>query len=373
MSSVRIGIIGGGLMGKEVASALGRWFALEDFPIRAELVGVADLNPDALKWFDRIPGVKIKTADYKELIASPEIDAVYVAVPHDLHEKIYTDVLAAGKDLFAEKPFGIDLKAAVNIGLAARTSGRFVRCSSEFPYFPGAQRVVQAVKNRELGQIIEIRAGFWHASDLDPKKPINWKRQKAKCGEAGVMNDLGMHVMHLPLRLGWKPLRVYAQLQNIVTERPDATGAMVPCDTDDNAILTCDTVIEGRQVPMRLETKRIAPGETNTWFIEVIGTEGCIKFSTKEPKTIWTFRRDKEQIWQRIELGHQTAFKVVTGPIFEFGFPDSFLQMWAAFVAERGGLLGDRLGCVTPDEAVQSHRLFEAALESAREKRVVEI
>ena len=53
--------------------------------------------------------------------------------------------------------------------------------------------------------------------------------------------------------------------------------------------------------------KRLAPGETNTWFIEIFGTEGGVKFSTKEPKTLWTFQRGKEQIWQRTDLGFQGA------------------------------------------------------------------
>jgi hypothetical protein len=39
--------------------------------------------------------------------------------------------------------------------------------------------------------------------------------------------------------------------------------------------------------------------------------------------------------------------------------------MWAAYLAEREGELGDRLGCVTPQEALQSHELFDAALRSA--------
>jgi hypothetical protein len=47
--------------------------------------------------------------------------------------------------------------------------------------------------------------------------------------------------------------------------------------------------------------------------------------------------------------------------------------MWAAFAAERAGMLGDRFGCVTPDEAVLSHELFEAALRSHAEKRAIEI
>ena len=48
-------------------------------------------------------------------------------------------------------------------------------------------------------------------------------------------------------------------------------------------------------------------------------------------------------------------------------------QMWAAFVAEREGLLGDRFGCATPDEAVASHEIFAAALRSHAERRGVEI
>jgi len=47
--------------------------------------------------------------------------------------------------------------------------------------------------------------------------------------------------------------------------------------------------------------------------------------------------------------------------------------MWAAFVAEREGVLGDRFGCVTPDEAVRSHELFSAALRSHAEQRSVEL
>ena len=59
--------------------------------------------------------------------------------------------------------------------------------------------------------------------------------------------------------------------------------------------------------------------------------------------------------------------------IFEPGFPDCFLQMWAAYAAERAGALGERLGCVTPDEAVASHRLFAAALQSHLSKIVVNL
>ncbi len=368
---MRLGIIGGGLMGREAASAFGRWFVLENMPVQAELVAVCDLQEKLLDWFQQVPTVKLLTKDYKALLASPDVDVVYVAVPHDLHEAIYLDVLNAGKDLLAEKPFGIDLRAARSIRDAAAKSGRFVRCSSEFPFLPGVQRVLQAVRSGKFGKLLEIRSGFHHSSDLDPTKPINWKRQTKHCGDVGVMGDLGMHTVHVPFRLGWKPLRVYAQLQKIYTQRPDGKGGMAACDTWDNAMLHTEVRVDGAEVPMRLEQKRLAPGEMNTWYIEVLGTDGGVKFSTKQPKTLWAFERAKEQCWQRTDLGHQMAFPTITGGIFEAGFPDCFLQMWAAYAAERAGVLGDRFGCVTPDEAVASHELFAAALESHLKKTVV--
>jgi predicted dehydrogenase len=369
---VKIGIIGGGLMGREVASALSRWFVLDDYPVHAELVAVCDLAEPQREWFRQVPTVRLLTSDHRELLASPEVDVVYVAVPHHLHEGLYLDVLQAGKDLLAEKPFGIDLKAARVVADAARASGRFVRCSSEFPFLPGAQRAYEIARDGHLGRLLEIRSGFHHSSDLDPSKPANWKRQIKTCGEIGVMGDLGMHTIHIPFRLGWKPTRVYAQLQKIYHERPDGKGGLTPCDTWDNAMLHTDLEIDGDEVPLRFEMKRLAPGETNTWFIDIFGTDGGVRYSTKEPKTLWLFQRGKEQVWQRIDLGFQGAFRTITGGIFEPGFPDCFLQMWASFLAERAGKLDGRFGCVTPEEAVQSHQLFAAALRSHHEKTAVE-
>src|ERR1044072_235772 len=142
--TMRVGIIGGGLMGREAASAFARWFVLNDFPVRAELVAVCDLQEKLLEWFKQIPTVKLLTKDHQELLQSKDVDVVYVAVPHNLHENMYLDVLAAGKDLLAEKPFGIDLGAAERIAEAVKKSGRFVRCSSEFPFLPRRQPVMQA-------------------------------------------------------------------------------------------------------------------------------------------------------------------------------------------------------------------------------------
>lgn len=373
MEKVNVGIIGGGLMGREAASAFGRWFVLQDFPVKPELIAVCDLNTDLFAWYQQIDTVEMVTTDYKDLLANKNVEVVYVAVPHNLHERIYIDTLEAGKDLLAEKPFGINLAAANNIKKTIDRTGQFVRCSSELPFFPGAQRVIQEIQSGSLGTFLEIKASYLHSSDLNPNKLINWKRQVKYCGETGVMGDLGMHTTHIPLRMGWTPRYVYAQLQNIYTQRPNANGRMTACDTWDNAMVYTDVEIEGQSVPMTLETKRMAPSEVNTWRIEVLGTDGGVKYSLKEPRTLWTFRRTEEQVWQRTDLGFTSVFPTITGSIWEFGFPDCFMQMLASYFAERAGVLNGRFGCVTPEEALINHKIFEAALRSHEEKSVIEV
>jgi predicted dehydrogenase len=365
---VRIGIIGGGLMGKEGAAAIGRWPALVDHPARPVLTAACDIDPAALAWFDRIDTVTTSVSDYRELLADDDLDVVYIAVRHDLHEQMYVDAVAAGKDLLAEKPFGIDLAAAGRIlaTIEARP-GVFVRCSSVMPFFPGAQAAIRLIQDGKLGEVIEASNTFGHCSDLDRTKPINWKRQRRYCGDAGVMNDLGMHVLHVPLRLGWAPTSVYTVLQDLVHERMGPDGVTVPCDTYENATLLCTVREAGRMFPLTLATKRIDPGQKNTWSLRATGMDGGVEFSTRYPKTLRVMAVDRgEQVWQEVEMGSQAGFPTVTGEIFETGLPDAVLQMWAAFLAERAGELGDRFGCVTPDEALTSHRVWAAALRSAQ-------
>jgi predicted dehydrogenase len=361
VSVARIGIVGGGLMGRELAAAIGRWAALEDHPVQPRLEAVCDTSAQARGWFERIGTVRLLTDDRRALLEDPDLDVLYLAVPHHLHEELYLDAIAAGKDFLGEKPFGIDLAAARRIvdALEARPDV-FARCSSEMPYFPGAQLAYDTIRSGSLGELIEVEHAFLHSSDLDRGKPINWKRRAEFCGELGVMNDLGMHVLHLPLRLGWRARSVHAVLQDIVRERPGPDGAPVRCDTWDNATLHVDAGF-----PLTLATKRIAPGETNTWRLRALGMDGGVEFSTASPKAVRRFAvRDGRQLWERLETGSQSAFATVTGPIFEFGFSDAILQMWAAYLAERAGALGDRLGCVTPAEALAAHELLAAAQRS---------
>jgi predicted dehydrogenase len=371
VKTIRFGIIGCGLMGREFASAAARWCHLSNPDARPEIVAACNRSPAPFDWFrQHFPAVRQFTPDYRELLANPAVEAVYLAVPHHLHQEIASAAIEAGKHLLAEKPVGIDLAAnrAILDG-AARHPEVFVRCASQWVFLPAAQRIGDLLDRGAFGRILEVNAGFLHSSDLDPNKPINWKRMTEFNGEYGVMGDLGMHVCALPFRAGFVPRNVRAVLSDIVKERPDGKGGRAPCRTWDNATLLCETEDpgSGERFPMTLKMQRMAPGQKNTWFVEILGTKTSARFSTRSPKRLDLLEYSGgEQVWGHVETGHETAFKTITGPIFEFGFSDSILQMWAAFLHElaRGRPPKRFAGCVPLEEVALSHRLFTAALVS---------
>ncbi len=97
---------------------------------------------------------------YVELLANPEVDAVYISTPHPLHKEWALAALKAGKHVLCEKPVGMNAAEAGEIVAAARASGRFFmeafmyRCSAQ------TRKIVEIVKSGELGTIRMISAHF---------------------------------------------------------------------------------------------------------------------------------------------------------------------------------------------------------------------
>ncbi|KPF58561.1 Gfo/Idh/MocA family oxidoreductase [Rhizobium sp. AAP116] len=376
MKTFRFGVIGCGLMGREFASAAARWMHLTDAKARPEIVAVCDTNTELMAWFQtHVPSVRQATTDYRELLANPEVDAIYCAVPHVLHAEFYTDIIKAGKHLLGEKPFGMDLaQNRAIMAVLAEHPESIVRCSSEMPFFPGAQKVIAMAASGEMGDILEVEAGFLHSSDIDPNKPINWKRMEHVNGAYGCMGDLGMHVLHVPLRLGWRPETLHANLVKRITERPDGKGNRVPCTTWDNATISSRVRTADQDFPLVFKTWRIAPGESNTWYIRILGMKKSAFFSTKQPRQWqWMDYQGSTQSWNTEDLGYGSVFPAITGKIFEFGFADAIQQMWAAFVDELAGGTANGFPCASPAEAAAHHAVLTAALQSGLENRVVSV
>src|SRR4249919_1812835 len=136
-------------MGREFASACARWIHLEPIGARPRIVSVCDPNPQVLDWYERLDPRPRLLPDYRQVLADETVEAVYVAVPHNLHEEIYVACLRSGKHLFGEKPFGMDLAAntAINVEIGQHPD-LLVRCSSELPFYPGGQEVARFLAER---------------------------------------------------------------------------------------------------------------------------------------------------------------------------------------------------------------------------------
>jgi len=221
-----------------------------------------------------------------ELLAAPDVDAIYCAVPHHLHTQIYGDIIRAGKHLLGEKPFGIDLAANDQILTVLREHPRvFVRCASEFPFFPGAYQITKFIQEGRFGKIIEVESGLWHSSDLDPNKPINWKRMVQFNGEYGCLAIWGC------TRCTFHCLRLAAgQCARAAVEdyhrTADVRGHGTVRDVGQRH-LACEVKTAEQHIPHAISTKRIAPAKA-TLVHQGSRTEFSAEFQHEIPKTLRT-------------------------------------------------------------------------------------
>ena len=116
-------------------AALTRWGVLGTGRIASQFVDDLRLDPDAevvavgsrhagsAEAFGQTHGVPRRHASYADLVADPEVDVVYVAVPHSGHHAATLQAIAAGKAVLCEKPFAINaVEAAEMVG--GRATGR---------------------------------------------------------------------------------------------------------------------------------------------------------------------------------------------------------------------------------------------------------
>lgn len=104
------------------------------------------------------------------------------------------------------------------------------------------------------------------------------------------------------------------------------------------------------------------------------GLKASVRFTSRDPKTFYySMAGEKEQSWSRLDLGYTPAVPGITGSIFEFGFSDALLQMWAAFLLELEKGTPPVFGCFTPEETRISHAVLTAALDSNKKASVEKV
>ncbi|HLF40228.1 MAG TPA: Gfo/Idh/MocA family oxidoreductase [Acidimicrobiia bacterium] len=126
----------------------------------AELVAVAARDRFRAEKFAGKHGIPRVHASYDDLLADPEIDAVYNPLPNALHAKWTIKALEAGKHVLCEKPFTSNADEARTVADAARGSGKVVAEAFHWRYHPLARRISDVVESGEIGPVRRIEASL---------------------------------------------------------------------------------------------------------------------------------------------------------------------------------------------------------------------
>jgi len=144
---LRVGVIGYGYWGRNVV----RNFNGND---NVQVVAVSDLNADNLKRAQRLyPQVRV-TADFRELITAPDIDAVAVVTPVNTHYELSKIALNHGKHLFVEKPFTETSHQGEELVELAEKKGRIVMVDHTFIFTEAVRKIKYFVDEGMLGKLL---------------------------------------------------------------------------------------------------------------------------------------------------------------------------------------------------------------------------
>ncbi len=117
----RIGVIGAGFIGAFHGKAI--HYCLKNGLIDGDFIGVCDTDAERRESYARAAGLGFVTDDPDEIIASPDVNTVYICTPTAYHRELAEKVAAAGKALFCEKPLAFNADDAAAMEEAVRRAG----------------------------------------------------------------------------------------------------------------------------------------------------------------------------------------------------------------------------------------------------------
>jgi predicted dehydrogenase len=209
---VRIGVLGAARIapGALIAPARGN--------AEAEVVAVAARDRSRATAYAQKHGIPKVHGGYEELLADPDIDAVYNPLPNALHAQWTLAALAAGKHVLCEKPFTSNATEAAAVAEAADKSGLVVMEAFHYRYHPLAIRAAEIVSSGEIGTLRHVEASM--CFPLPKFSDIRYNRDLA----GGAMMDAGCYALHMVRLLGGgEPEVVSAQAK---LQKPDVDRAM---------------------------------------------------------------------------------------------------------------------------------------------------
>lgn len=349
MKTYRIGLIGlGGMAHSHV-----RWMNEEG---RYRVVAASDVDERALAERGEQLGIASgkRYADFAELIADPEVDAIVSVTPNNVHADILRACLAAGKPYLVEKPFTRVFEEAEQLLAQYERMPVSGMVGFSYRYTPAFRYARELVREGRLGTVRSFSVQYlqsWGAADNNT--PYLWRFNKDVTG-TGTLGDLGSHMIDLARFLFGEFQELSAQMRTFVPERRDpGTGEMVRVEVDD--FVSFQARMTGDAVGI-FQSSRNAIGSGNQHEISIYGDRGTLHASTVHPDRI---------VWIREEAPGQLAKSEIEVP------SRSKVSQYGDFLSLLDGLATDGL----PDfmDGYRNQEVLDAVIRSSEEKRSVSL
>jgi predicted dehydrogenase len=220
---------------------------------RCEVVAIASRDPDSAARGAAEYGIPRSHGSYEELLADPEVDAVYNPLPNHLHAEWTIAAAEAGKHVLCEKPLAMDAEEVVRMVEACASAGVVLMEAFMYRLHPSWEGVRELVRSGRIGELRSVQSWFSYFND----DPANIRNIPETGG--GALYDIGCYTVNLSRMLfEAEPSRIQASLTF-----DEAMGV----DVLTSAILEFDRGVAAFTVTTRAETDQ---------RVHVYGTEGRI-------------------------------------------------------------------------------------------------
>lgn len=287
MKRVGIGLIGSGFMGRCHALAFRMAPGVFELPAEPFPEMLADADATVADRAARRLGFARATGDWRELIADPLVDLVDITAPNILHEPMALAALEAGKSVYCEKPLAPDAAAAKRLRDAAARVGALTLVGFNYLHNPMIRLARDMIVAGELGEIVGFRG--IHAEDYmsDPATPWTWRLDPAN--GAGVIADLGSHIIALARFLVGPVSSVSGDLHTVHADRPVRRGGAerraVRVDDQAQALIRFANGATGT-----IRASWIAAGRKMHLAFEITGTLGSLLFDQERLNELRHYR-----------------------------------------------------------------------------------
>ena len=179
--------------------------------------------------------------------------------------------IAHGKHIYCDKPLTQELSDALAIREALKGYKGISQMTLQNRFFPATLRAKQLIEEGAIGDILEFRGQYLHSGSADPTAPFKWKLA------AGVVNDLGSHILDL-MNMLIGPFDSLSAVTHIAfPERPSATepGKMVKVTAEDNMLVT---VKLPNGAYGNISASKITTGAEDEFGFAIHGTKGALRW-----------------------------------------------------------------------------------------------